>query len=208
MTRRLRALALAAAFLAIPAPALALPAAGTLPDEALPNGGGLFTLGIQNTSGNGPLASFRTSLQQSGFEMGAALQAPPANLLSFFTANGYIAFQGQTGAFLPINLMPVMGFGMASSFLDIPDARGGTKTDINIWMYMPVGLRYAMKLGTITLGAEAMYHLPALMMNNRAIDPSHWHFGVQARRGMLFGELFQETGALYNGPGARAGLVF
>jgi hypothetical protein len=208
MTRRLRALALAAALLAVPAPALAVPAAGTLADQDLPLGGGSFSLGIQNQSTYGPTASFRTALQQGGFEMGASLMAPPSKLLSFFTADAYIAFQGQTGSFLPINLLPVMGCGFGTSFLDVPDGRGDTKTDLNLWMYMPVGLRYAMKLGTLSIGAEALYHLPALWLIKGPQDPSRWHFGVQARRGNLFGELFQETGAVYNGPGARAGLIF
>jgi hypothetical protein len=138
-------------------------------------------------------------------ELGATIMAPPSNFTGFFTTRAAATFVGHTRRYLPIDLMPVMGMGFGVLMRDIPKG-SSTTTDINIEMYMPVGLRYGFGLGGFGLQAEALYHLVAL--NSGKADLQHWHFGVDANAGKFMGGVFYETGAVYNGPGARVGLAF
>lgn len=197
MTKRTMTPVVAGLLLALAAPAQA--------DTLEPHG--RVTFSGQLTSSHGLLGAMQFQGGMDVAELGATLMAPPANPLSFFTADAYLAFVGHTGSFLPINLKPVMGFGMAANFRDITT---GTRspTDINMWMYMPVGLRYGWSAGGLSLGAEALYHLPAVYMIKGATDPARWHFEVSARTGPLLGGVYYELGPVYNGPGARFGLSF
>lgn len=200
MTQRLIPLLLTAALVGLAAPAQA---AELLDAEDMPLGRGSITFGAQ-ASTSGLLGSVRTAFGMGGAEFGASLMAPVSAPLSFFTADGYLQFVGQTGSFLPINLMPIMGFGMATTFRDLPT----NKLDLLMWMYMPVGLRYVVQTGGLSVGAEALYHLPALYMIKGQTDPARWHFEVTARAGRFLGGAFYELGPVYNGPGARVGVAF
>jgi hypothetical protein len=169
--------------------------------------GAQFSLGAQLTSGDGLLGNLKVLGTAGIAELGASLMMPPSSPLSFFTVDAYLAFVGHTRSFLPIDLMPVMGFGMASSFRDVTTAKGPT-TDLNMWMYMPVGLRYQLRLGGLSVGAEALYHFPALYLMKGITDPARWHFELNSRVGGLVAGAFYEMGPVYNGPGARVGLAF
>lgn len=172
-----------------------------------PSGG--ISFGAQLTSGDGLLGSVKVVGGVGVAELGATLMAPPANPLSFFTADAYLAFVGSTASFLPINLQPVMGFGMATNFRDVPAPRGtGTTLDLGMWMYMPVGLRYNIGVRNLNVGVEALYHLPAVYMLKGVTDPARWHFEANTRLGVLDAAAFYELGAVYNGPGVRVGLTF
>lgn len=181
----------------------ALPRAGTLTPEQRPNGVGNFTLGAQAFGGQGLVGTLQFTGTHELAEIGAHLKAPPGNFIGFFTADMYLAFIGQTGAFLPVNVMPVMGIGGAVLMNEI-----GTQTDINAYLYMPVGVRYAFAVGGLSLGAEALYHFPAVWFYKGASDPSRMRFELSGRSGNLFGAAYYENGAVYNGPGARVGLSF
>lgn len=146
-------------------------------------------------------------------ELRAGLAAPLPSLLSFFRVEGDLRFVGQTRSFLPINLMPVMGMGLGSLFRDVPDGKGGTTTDIGIYMTLPVGLRYALSLGGLSLTAEASYLFTVhQFMESRSYaaksNPSRWRFELGTRLGGLSGSAFYEAGPLIAGPGLRLGYTF
>lgn len=178
-----------------------------LTTDQMPQGNGFFSLSGQLTSTHGLVGVFRTGLNMGPAELGASLSAPPASPLSFFNFDGHLLFVGQTGTFLPINLMPVMGFGMGGMFRDLPGSTSPI-TDTSIWMHMPLGLRYVFATPALIIGTEATYYLPALYLMKGQSDVSRWHFEANARTGPLLVGAYYELGPVYNGPGLRAGIVF
>lgn len=208
MIKRILPLALASALVAFSLPAeAALPHAGTLEPEQMPTGPSNLSFGLQSVGGHGLVASIGAQSINELFEMNARIQAPPASFLGFFDTDANVCFVGQTGAFLPVNLMPMMGIGASFLMQDVPNGTA-TDTDINIDLYAPVGLRYVLNLGALTLGAQALYHFTALPLWKGKADLNHWRFEVDAKTGKLFAGAFYDMGTVFNGPGARVGLAF
>lgn len=70
---------------------------------------------------------------------------------------------------------------------------------------MDIGLA-EMDTGFMSLGLEALYHMPAVYMLKGTADPSRWHFEVATRLGGVTGAAFYDMGPVYSGPGVRVGL--
>ncbi len=190
--------------------ALALSALATAPAQARPDDGRMqLWLGGQSVTGPGLVGTVGFSADLGLAELGAHVMAPPAAFTSFFTTDASLTFVGHTRSFLPIDLMPVMGFGAAFLMRDVPKTPArNTTTDLNIYMYMPVGLRYALRAGGLSIGAEALYHFPGLYLMQGTADPAHWHYELTSKLGNFNVGAYYESGAVYNGPGVRVGFSF
>jgi hypothetical protein len=193
--------------------ALASPAqAGTLEPSQTPWGDVSIGAEGQLVPGRPLLTSFSMLASFMPMDVNLALRFPPSDFTSLFLAEADVAFVGQTGGFFPLglNLMPLMGFGGGMYLGDFPDGAGGTTSDANAYLYAPIGLKYAIPLGPLSVGARVIYYhrLFEVMSNRTGADPSRMHYELAARLGPLGGAVFYEAGTLLSGPGARVALTF
>lgn len=170
-------------------------------------GTGNVTAGFQSVGGRGLNLGVEGLVDLGVMDLSARLMAPPASVISFFTAEAGATFVGHSRNFLPlpVDLQPMMGLAFSTLMQDIPKG-SSTTTDLNIDMFMPVGLGLQVPLGVTSLQAKALYHLTAIQSGKA--DLQHWRFEVGANLGKLYGAVYLEQGAVYNGPGARVGLAF
>ncbi|MDB5101435.1 MAG: hypothetical protein JWM80_5856 [Cyanobacteria bacterium RYN_339] len=194
----MKSLLLAPLFVAL----AAAPAAAEMDDF----GKGSITVGFQNVGARGVNLDVEAAANLGIFEGFAHILTPPGAFTSFFTTEAGVLFVGHTRRYLPIDLQPVMGMAFGMLMQDVANTRGSTDTDINLSMYMPVGLRYGFTAGGLGLQAEVAYRLSAL--NSGKADLNRWHFELGGHTGKLAAAAFYEMGAVYNGPGARIGLAF
>jgi hypothetical protein len=172
-------------------------------------GTGNATVGFQSVGGRGLNLGLEGTIDLGVMDLGARLMAPPGNVIGFFTAEAGATFVGHTRNMLPfplpVDVQPMMGLAFSFLMQDIPKG-SSTTTDLNIDMFMPVGLAVQIPLGVTSLQAKALYHLTAISTGKS--DLQHWRFEVGGNLGKLFGAVYLEQGAIYNGPGARVGLAF
>lgn len=195
---------------ALATPLLAAPAtASTLDAEALPRGPLHLAVGAQQlpTQGLATFVDFRAA--GDGGELVTNLLFTPSNFTGFFVGDVYAAFVGQTGSFLPLNLMPFMGLGGGMYMVDRVTGTT-TTTDASAYIYTPIGARLVLPLGFLTLevGTTYFHSLFDVMDSHPKVDPSRWRHEAGVRLGGMFLGVYQEQGTTLTGLGARAGLNF
>ncbi|GEM_PF-4679107 len=185
-----------------------LPASGpTLPQADL-RGPAYFSVGKQTVPNVGDIGSLDFGVNAGPAQMNASLVANPSNLMGFFGADINTAFVGHTGMFLPIDLMPFMGIGASMFLLEKTSSGGTTSTTAGLPFYTPIGLRYTLPIGGLSIGGEASYYYWLGDMLGENVNTSRWHFEGGIRLGALSLTVFNEDGPLLSGPGAKLGLNF
>lgn len=184
---------------------LGLPAVGPMAPEQMTRGPVHCDFGAQTVPNMGLIGSFNFSGVFDTGEINTSLMMNPSNPLGFFVADMNAAFVGQTGRFLPINLMPFMGIG-AAMFMYDPPSGGSTKAGLPF--YVPIGLRYTLPLGGLSVGAEVSYMHGLGDMLGEQVDPSRWRYEGSVRLGFLHAAVYNESGPLLGGAGAKLGFNF
>lgn len=80
--------------------------------------------------------------------------------------------------------------------------------DVQLYMDIPVGLRYKHELAGFTLGYDVVYNIEGLKSETLTPSASYLRLGVNARWGMFQGGLFINTGDLVDYMGFRLGVTF
>jgi hypothetical protein len=217
MTKRfLSLLAMSAALLpALAAPASAasgwgeglfgvLPALGAMPPEQMARGPLHFSMGAQQHPVHGMVGSALFSAVGPMAEGDASL-VTTQGVINYFVAEAGARFIGQTGLFLPLNLMPVMGIEGAMYMLE---PTPGANTDVGVPILMPLGLRYSLPIGIGSVSAEAIYHRQIYDVIGGKSDFSRVHYELGLRLGGFSVAAFHDDGSILAGPGARLGFNF
>lgn len=181
-----------------------LPAWGPQPPEQMARGPVHFSLGAQQHPVHGMVGSATFAVVDSMAEMDLAIVSSQEFANHFVVSAGAV-FIGQTGLFLPLNLMPVMGI-EGAMYMSTPTPNG--TTDVGVPILMPMGLRYALPIGIGSVSAEATYHRQFYDVMGGKSDFSHVHYEVGLRLGGLSLAAFRDEGILLSGPGARLGFSF
>lgn len=215
--RKLAALAVASlTFLAVGTAAEAktvfgiLPAPGILSEEQMPQGPLHFSAGTQTLMGRSSVVSLDFAGVFEKGELVTRLAFNPEDITTFMAADVYGNVVGQTGSFLPINLMPVMGIGVGMYLLSPPGSTDPLDVDAVTPIYVPMGLRYVQPLGDLSLGVSALYFHQLLdyASNRNQADISRWRYEASLRWGFLSASAYTEQGPSLSGPGFKLGINF
>ena len=143
-------------------------------------------------------------------ELGTRMIVAPQDFTSFFGADLYGQVVGETGSFLPLNLMPIMGIGAGMYLFQKPGSTSGTDIDAAMPIFVPMGLRYVLPIGDLSIGATALYfhQLMDYASNRSNFDVSRWRYEATLRWGFLNASLYSENGAILSGNGFRFGFNF
>ncbi|MFP5500950.1 MAG: hypothetical protein ACLGIN_00585 [Candidatus Sericytochromatia bacterium] len=166
-----------------------------------------LSVGAQAIGGAGLVGTVDFKADMIFADLGLSLRMSP-NLTSFFYGDGHLAFNGRLGQYVPLlrGLESVLGVGAAMAMRDVPTTVQKSGSDVGVYVFMPIGLRY--RLPVAGLAAEAVYHLPAFSLWESKEDLSRWRFALSGQAASLAWGAYYEVGPVFNGPGARIGWRF
>ncbi|HEY9898384.1 MAG TPA: hypothetical protein V6D00_04315 [Pantanalinema sp.] len=181
-----------------------LPAWGPQPPEQMARGPLHFSMGAQQHPVHGMVGSALFSAVGPMAEGDVSLVASQG-FINHFVAGAGARFVGQTGLFLPLNLMPVMGIEGA---MYMTESTPGANTDVGVPILVPLGLRYSLPIGIGSVSAEATYHRQIYDVLGGKSDFSRVHYELSLRLGGFSVAAFRDDGGILAGPGARIGMNF
>lgn len=188
---------------------LGLPIAGVTMPQDTPWGMLHLSAGAQSNPKFGmPYQLNFTAYLPTGY-LATSLQTTPTSFMDYFVAEIEAGFMGHTGMFLPLlDLQPYMGMGGMMAFVQ-PNASGSISSlKIGLPIYVPIGVRYALPIGPLSLGVDVSYRYHLADYIGGRIDSSRMRYEAAVKFSSFYVGAFQDQGPVFQGTGMKAGFGF
>lgn len=185
-----------------------VPVAGTLDEAQYTRGPVNLALSAQPGGTDKTYYEANFAYRGAPYFMEARIGLDPSNVLGSIVNDVWVAYAGETGTFLPLNLIPYMGLG--SGLYGYSPSGSVTSFDLFLPVFAPIGLQYNLPLGPLVLGADATYfwEITELSGQRSRFDATRMRFELSARLDWLSASVYTESGQFLNGTGARVGMNF